>query len=104
MNEILTGIIEIVIGAAVLIVVRYIVPWIKAQIEASQYKWLYDIIIDAVQYAEQVTPGLKKGVEKKTLVSQLVADALDHKGISIPGEQVNAFIESAVFEMKKGAA
>lgn len=101
MNEILTGIVEVVIGAAVVIVVRYIIPWIKSQIESSEYKWLYDIVLDAVQYAEQTVPGLKTGAEKKALVTRLVCDALERKSLNISEEQVNAIIESAVYVMKR---
>lgn len=101
MNQILIEILEIVIVAAVVVVVRYLVPWLKTRIETSEYKWFYDIILDAVQYAEQTVRGEKTGAEKKALVVSLVNDSLSKKNIGISEEQINAIIESIVFAMNK---
>jgi LL-H family phage holin len=103
-SDVIKYILEIVICTAMVIVVRYLIPWLKSKIEQSEYKWLYDIIVDAVQYAEQTVHGSKAGEEKKNIVQLLINDALKGKNIGINEEQINAMIESIVFEMNKEAA
>ena len=101
MNEILKYILEIVIGASVVILVRFIIPWLKAQIESSNYKWIYDVILDAVQYAEQTIHGEGTGPDKKIIVQQLINEALRDKKQYISDEQINAIIESCVYVMNR---
>lgn len=104
MEEILKYLAELLIAVAIIILTRYLIPWIKSRIEASEYKWLYDLIIDAVQYAEQTVHGSKTGSEKKALVVDLIHEAMRGKKQIIPDEQINAIIESIVFTMNKEAA
>lgn len=84
------------------LIVRYLIPWIRSQIENSQYSWICSIIFDAVQYAEQTVHG--DGAEKKALVNSLIRDALSKKNINISENQLNAIIESVVFAMNREAA
>ena len=39
MNEIVTYIFKLAIAFAVLVITKYVVPYLKSQIEDSQYEW-----------------------------------------------------------------
>lgn len=101
MNEILNYILKIVIAFAVIIITKYVVPYLKAQIEDSQYAWLVEVVIDGVRFAEQTISGPKTGAEKKALVTELLTKLAKDKGIAVTEEQISALIESAVYAMKQ---
>ena len=101
-NEILMDVLKAVVSLATLLIVRYLIPWIKAQIENSKYSWLVELVADAVKYAEQTIIGSGKGEEKKELVVQYITNQLQIRGIGITEDQMEALIESAVYQLKKG--
>ncbi len=101
-NEILMDVLKAVVSLATLLIVRYLIPWIKAQIENSKYSWLVELVADAVKYAEQTITGSGKGEEKKELVVQYITNQLQIRGIGITEDQMEALIESAVYQLKKG--
>lgn len=102
-NEIIMDVVKTCIVLATFIITRYLVPWLKAQIENSEYKWMATIVEDAVKYAEQTIRESGKGEEKKALVLEFIQNQLTIKGIKVTDEQLDALIESAVFGLKKGA-
>lgn len=83
------------------IVVRYLVPYLKRMISDNEYRWLTELVKDAVQYAEQTILGHDQGERKKQMVVDYIVAQLDLKGIHITQEQLEALIESAVYVMKK---
>ncbi len=101
-NDILMDVLKAVVSLATLLIVRYLIPWIKAQIENSKYSWLVELVADAVKYAEQTITGSGKGEEKKELVVQYITNQLRIRGIGITEDQMEALIESAVYQLKKG--
>lgn len=101
MNEILFEILKAFVVLAVVLLLRYAIPYLKQLAENSQHKWIVDCAEIAVKAAEQTVFGDKKGVERKAIVTKFIKKLLLQKNISISDEQLDNIIEAAVFAMKK---
>lgn len=101
MNEALFEILKAVVLLALILIVRYAVPWIKLQVEGTKYDWLIQWAEIAVRSAEQTILGNKTGAEKKAIVTKFLKEQLQAKNISISDDQLNTLIEAAVYELKK---
>ena len=95
-NELLNNALYIVMSLAIVIVTRYLVPYLKAKLSAAEQEGLIQLIENLVQAAEQIFSGEKMGEQKK----EYVVNALSEKGVLIT-ESVNAMIESAVYSLDK---
>lgn len=95
-NEILNYALYIIMSLAVVVVTRYLVPYLKARLTAAEQEGLIQLIENLVQAAEQLFAGEKMGEQKK----EYVVNALSEKGVLIT-ESVNAMIESAVYSLDK---
>lgn len=95
-NEILNNALYIIMSLAIVIVTRYLVPYLKARLSAANQEELIQLIENLVQAAEQIFSGEKMGEQKK----EYVVNALSEKGVLIT-ESVNAMIESAVYSLDK---
>lgn len=95
-NEIMNNVIYIVMSLAIVIVTRYLVPYLKARLSAANQEELIQLIENLVQAAEQLFTDEKSGEQKKAYV----VDALAKDGVEIT-ESVNAMIESAVYSLDK---
>lgn len=91
-NEILS----IVFALVIVVISRYLIPYLKTRLEKEGQEQLVELIEALVQAAEQIYTGVKQGEQKK----QYVVKALAEKGISIT-ESTNAMIESAVYSLDK---
>ena len=81
MNDILFGVLQAVIVAAVAAIARYLIPYIRERLAATRYAWLVDVIDAAVRGAEQmIGPG--HGSEKKAQAAEFISHP-DHRR---PGE------------------
>ena len=101
MNEVLFEILQAVILLAIVLVVRYLIPWLKLQVEGTKNEWLVKWAELAVRSAEQTILGDKTGPEKKAIVTKFLKEQLQKKNISISDEQLNTLIEAAVYAMKQ---
>lgn len=99
MSEIVMEILKVVVMLAVLVVTRYLIPWIKAQIGAKQMEEIRAWVNDAVLMAQQVYDA-KSGAERKAVVVDLIREMLIKKNIDISIEQLDTLIEAAVKAMK----
>lgn len=95
-NEILNDVIYVVMALAVVVVTRYLVPYLKARLTAANQEGLIQLIENLVQAAEQLFTAEKSGEQKK----EYVVNVLSEKGVLIT-ESVNAMIESAVYSLDK---
>ena len=95
-NEILNYALYIIMSLAVVVVTRYLVPYLKARLTAAEQEGLIQLIENLVQAAEQLFTAEKSGEQKK----EYVVNALSEKGVLIT-ESVNAMIESAVYSLDK---
>lgn len=98
MNDILFGILQAGIIAAVAAFLRYLLPYIKERLAETRYAWLCDVIDAAVRGAEQmIGPG--HGSEKKAQAAAYISKWLETHHIRITEDQVNQLIEAAVQAM-----
>lgn len=101
MDKILFEILKLVVIISVMVVTRYLVPWLKTQIKGTRYEEYLAMVNDAVKWAEQ-TIGAGNGEQKKQLVLSFLTQLALDKNLSITAEQLEVLIESAVFAMKEG--
>jgi LL-H family phage holin len=101
MNDILFEILRMVVVVAIILLTRYVVPYLKTKIEESKNKWLLAWVETAVKSAQQSIDDT--GEEKKAIVTKFLKEMLIQKNISISDEQLSNLIEAAVFAMKEGA-
>ena len=99
MSEMMMEVLKVIVMLAVLLVTRYLIPWIKAQIGAKQMDEIRAWVKDAVLMAQQVHEA-KPGEERKAIVVDLIRKMLIKKNIDISEEQLNMLIEATVKAMK----
>ncbi len=99
MNEIIFEVIKVIVMVAALVVARYLVPWLKKNIDAEDLEQMKKWAAYAVKMAQQVHWS-KPGEDRKAIVTEFLRKILIAKNISISDEQLNVLIEAAVKEMK----
>ena len=102
MNDILFEILKAVLILAVILLMRYAVPWMKQVVEDTKYAWAVNWVGTAVRSAEQTIFGDKRGEEKKAIVTQFIKEQLIKKNITMSDKQLENLIEAAVFTMNGG--
>lgn len=99
MNEILFEVIKVVVMVAVLIITRYLIPWLKAKIGVDKLavaeKWVKYAVLKAQQVLWE-----KNGQDKKAYVTEFLKEILIAKNIALSDEQLDVLIEAAVKQMK----
>lgn len=103
MSDFTLYLVRFVVVAAIIIVVRYFVTWIKEKIEESRYAWIVKWAAKAVDAAQQAH-GDESGAERKAIVVELLKELLIKKDISISDAELDAIIEAAVWAMKLAKA
>lgn len=99
MDEIIFEVLKIIVMLAVLVVTRYLVPWIKQKIGADKLSEVENWAKQAVLMVQQVYSDWN-GADKKEYVTRFLREQLIAKNISITDEQLNILIEAAVKQMK----
>ena len=102
MNTVLFEALKAVVIISIMLIMRYLIPYLKSLVEKSKYAQVVEWVGKAVLMAEQTVLGTKAGAEKKAIVIDFIKRMLMQKNIAITDEQLNILIESAVFAMKKG--
>lgn len=99
MNEIIFEVIKIVVMVAVLVITRYLVPWLKEKIGtdklATAEKWVRYAVLKAQQVLWE-----QGGQDKKAYVTEFLKEILMAKNIALSDEQLDVLIEAAVKQMK----
>ena len=104
MNDVLFEILKAALILVVVLAARYVIPWIKLQVEGTKYNWLVQWAELAVKSAEQTILGRKTGAEKKAIVTKFLKEQLQQKNISLSDEQLNTLIEAVVYTLKQEQA
>ena len=91
----LNDLLYIVFAVVMVIITRYLAPYLKTRLEQAGREELVALIEALVQAAEQVYQGVKQGAAKKEYVVASLAD----QGIVVT-PQVDAMIESAVYGLE----
>lgn len=99
MGEIVFEILKVVVMLAVLLLVRYIIPWLKARIGSENLEMVDKWVHAAVLMVQQVH-NAKPGPERKAIVVEIIREMLIRKNIDLSIEQIDMLIEAAVKAMK----
>ena len=99
MNDILFELLKLIVMIAVLLVMRYAIPWLRSRIGVEKMAEIEKWAEKAVLMAQQVY-WEKSGEERKEIVTKFLQEMLIAKNISISAEQLNILIEAAVKQMK----
>lgn len=99
MNEIIFEVIKVAVMVVVLVVTRYLVPWLKEKIGADKLELTEKWVKYAVLKAEQVF-WTESGTDKKAYVTEFLKEILIAKNIALSDEQLDVLIEAAVKQMK----
>ncbi len=99
MNEIIFEVVKVVVMVAVLVITRYLVPWLKEKIGADKLataeKWARYAVLKAQQVLWE-----QGGQDKKAYVTEFLKEILMAKNIALSDEQLDVLIEAAVKQMK----
>ncbi len=96
MSELLFDVLKAVILLVIGVIVRYLVPWIKAKLDGTQLEEIMTWAYKFVQAAEQTIRG---GADKKDYVTKKLKELLIAKNISLSSDQIDALIEGIVNEL-----
>lgn len=99
MSEIIFEGLKFIVMLAVLVFMRYIIPWAKARIGAENQEMVEKWVNTVVLMAQQVHYA-KTGAERKAIVVERLKLILTQKNIAISEKQLDTLIEAAVKVMK----
>lgn len=99
MDEIIFEVVKVVVMVAVLVITRYLVPWLKEKIGADKLavaeKWVKYAVLKAQQVLWE-----KDGQDRKAYVTEFLKEILIAKNIALSDEQLDVLIEAAVKQMR----
>ena len=99
MNDIMFTILQAILSLSIILIMRYVLPYLKVKLQSVCDAYLFNAIRDAVKSVEQTIVGEKMGQAKKEEVEwRIVKWANAHK-IAITQEQLSDLIETAVWTM-----
>lgn len=94
----ITPIIEAVAALIAVIITAVVIPYIKSKTTTQQQSQINAWVKIAVAAAEQIYKGSGRGEEKK----EYVINWLEERGFTLDEDEVDALIESAVYELNNG--
>lgn len=98
-NDILMMILKALVIIFVLIMTRYVLPYLKLVLQETIDSQLWDVILTAVKSVQQ-DPKYSIGAAKRLEVIRRVTDWANKHGIPFTEEQLSELIEAAVWTMK----
>lgn len=98
MREITLEALKLLIMVTVLVLTRFVVPWLKAKTSNETMRAVLDWTMQAVLAAEQAHQA-QTGAERKYIVTEFIKNILIQKNISLSDEELNTLIEAAVMQM-----
>lgn len=101
MADYITILFEIVISVAVVLAIRYGIPYLKALTENEKLSTVLSIIQSEVEAAEERIKEKGQGKAKKAEVIKFVSNWLNDKKINITEDMLSRWIDAAVRAMNK---
>lgn len=92
----ITPIVEGIITVAILVITTFVIPWIKGKVDAQKWDKAMDLVLIAVNAAEQIYRESGMGEKKKAYVLAF----LNSKGLTLDAETIDAMIEAAVLDLQ----
>ena len=97
MNEIVFKAVELLVMAAVVVIVGQVIPMIKQHIKQDRMDSFRLWVEDAVAYAQQL---FDRNSDKKDVVKRILRDIRDEEKLPLTNDQIDILIESAVKQLK----
>lgn len=94
----ITPIIETVFALIAAVITAIVIPYIRSKTTAQQQTEINAWVRIAVSAAEQIYVGSGRGQEKKAYVINWLAE----HGVTLVETRLDAMIEAAVYDLKKG--
>lgn len=99
MSDITYEILKIVAMICVLLITRYLIPWIKSEIGTDKIDMATEWIKNAVLFAQQ-TMWAKSGTDRKRYVVNFITKLCEDNNVPLTEEQIDVILESCVKQMK----
>lgn len=99
MNEVLFTILEGIVVVSILLLMRFVLPYISVKLNSVIDDELFKEILKAVKSVEQDSDFIY-GADKKSEVITRITDWAIDRGIKVTYEQVSQLVETAVWVMK----
>jgi len=93
----LTPLFNALIALVAILISTFLIPWIKANVDEKKQAKMLTWVNIAVDAAEKLYEGSKRGEEKKAYVVSF----LEERGYTADMEAVNAAIEAAVLRLSE---
>ncbi len=93
----LTNIVSAIITLIVAVITTFLIPYLKAKVDAEKFAKIKNWVKVAVEAAEMIYNGTGRGAEKKAYVESFLAE----KGIKLDVDTISNLIEAAVLELKQ---
>lgn len=94
-------VLELIITALMMVITRYLVPYLQSVINEKADATTRKIIKESVVAMEVIFAANGTGALKKEEATKFVVNYLSNRNIKISDEEVNVLIEAAVNAMKK---
>ena len=92
----ITIIVEAIITIAVIVIGRYLIPFVKSHVDANKMSTLLTFVDVFVSAAEQIYKSDQGQLKKKYVLNQL-----EDAGYTIDDDEIDAMIEASVLRLHK---
>lgn len=99
MNEVVFTILQAVVAVSTILIMRYVLPYLKVKLQSLIDATVFDAIMKEVRSVEQTMTGSGQGLAKKEEVIIRITLWANAHGIKVTQEQISQLIETAVFIM-----
>lgn len=91
----LTVIIKAVVTLILALITSFLIPMIKAKVDADKFQTIQTWVMIAVEAAEQIFNQPRMGEQKKAFVEEFLMS----KGFTLSVDEMDSLIEAAVHEL-----
>ncbi len=99
MNDVMFTILQAILSLSIILIMRYVIPYLKVKLQSVCDAYLFNAIRDAVKSVEQTIVGEKMGKTKKEEVLYRITVWANEHNIPFTQKQVSDLIETAVWTM-----
>lgn len=94
-DQIITALLEVVIAVCIIIVSKYLVPWLKNKSFYESIDRIMDLAQTYVIYAEKIITGYKKGDDRFDFVVGLLTPIIKSLKLKFNEDQIKAIVQAA---------
>lgn len=103
MENVILNLLCAVVGIVTIAIARYLIPWMKANIDEKQRDEISWWALNGVMYAEQFMQAAS-GIMRKEVVTNFLKEVRDKNNLKITDEQIEILIESSLLALESEMA